>query len=141
MLLTSLMVRDHVAGVPDALAVHAPSDVICGGFDSKAYRAVGDPGWQAWDCADRAWTWRGSSDDLLPTTPIAIEAYEGPIFISHGTKDTLWSYCMSKRLAERLKAAGRKPELHLYEGQGHFLDSDGENIHHDLFLEYFSRTL
>ena len=87
LLLASLMARDGVAGLPDAIAVHTPPDVICGAFDAKTYRDSGDPGWQPWDPAQRAWTWRGSSDELLPTTAIEIERFGGPLFLSHGTKD------------------------------------------------------
>jgi dipeptidyl aminopeptidase/acylaminoacyl peptidase len=141
LLVTALMMRDGISGVADALAVHAPSDVICGGFDARTHRDPGDPGWQSWDTSFRAWTWKGSSEGLLPTTPIAIEPYQGPVFISHGLKDTLWSHRMSERLADRLSKAGNAPELHLYEGQGHVPDSEGENIHHQKLLNFFDRTL
>lgn len=47
LLCTSLMARDEVLGLPDAVAVHAPSDVICGAFIGANWRDSGDPGWQA----------------------------------------------------------------------------------------------
>jgi hypothetical protein len=34
LLLASLMARDSIAGLPDAIAVHTPPDVICGAFNS-----------------------------------------------------------------------------------------------------------
>jgi hypothetical protein len=59
LLLASLMARDGVKGLPDAIAVHSPADVICGAFDARQWRDPGDPGWQSWDPAKRAWSWRG----------------------------------------------------------------------------------
>lgn len=141
LLLTALMRRDGVDGVPDAVAAHSAPDVICGAFDARRYRDSGDPGWQTWDPASRAWSWRGSSDDLMPTQPIEIERFEGPLFLSHGTADRVWSVEMTRRLEARLKAHGRKPEVHYYEGQDHIPNSDGENDHHDLLISFFQRHL
>ncbi len=141
LLVTALMAKEGLAPLPDAVAAHASADVICGAFDARSYRDSGDPGWQAWDLAKRAWTWKGTSEGLLPTTPIELEAYSGPVMLSHGTKDRVWSSSMTKRLAERLKAAGRHPNVHLYKGQDHLPDSAGENMHNELLLSFFSRHL
>jgi acetyl esterase/lipase len=136
LLLASLMARDGVKGLPDAIAVHSPADVICGAFDARQWRDPGDPGWQSWDPAKRAWSWRGSSDDLLPSTPIEIERYEGPLFISHGTNDRMWSVEMSRRIVNRLSQHGKMPAIHFYEGQSHMLDSEGENEHHERLIAF-----
>ncbi|MFD2264114.1 alpha/beta hydrolase family protein [Lacibacterium aquatile] len=141
LLLTSLMVRDGIAGLPDALAAHSPPDVICGAFDAWQYRDSGDPGWQTWDPGRRAWSWRGNSDDLLPTTPIEIERYDGPLFLSHGTADRVWSVDMTRRLADRLMRYGRMPDVHYYEGQDHIPGSAAENEHHEQLIAFFERTL
>jgi dipeptidyl aminopeptidase/acylaminoacyl peptidase len=141
LLLAALMAKDGVAGLPDAIAVHAPADVICGAFDARTFRDSGDPGWQSWDPASRAWTWRGSSEDLLPTTPIEIERFDGPLFISHGTRDDVWSIEMTRRLSERLISHGRSPEVHLYDAADHGFSSDGENRHHELLIDFFTRHL
>jgi len=141
LLLASLMARDGVAGLPDAIAVHAPADVICGAFTAKAFRDSGDPGWQPWDPANRAWTWRGSSGELLPTTPIEIERFVGPLFISHGTQDKVWSAEMTRRLSERLISHGREVEVHLYDEADHGFSSDGEDRHYELLIDFFRRHL
>jgi acetyl esterase/lipase len=141
LLLTSLMVRDGLGGLPDAVAVHSAPDVICGAFDARAYRDAGDPGWQAWDPGRRAWSWRGSAEDLLPTQPIAIETYEGPLFLSHGTADRVWSVDMTRRLETRLKEHGRSPEVQYYDGQDHIPNSAGENRHHEHLLAFLDRHL
>ena len=77
LLLASLMARDGVAGAPEAVAVLSPPDVVVGAFLAASERERGDAGWTVYDHAARAWTWRGTSDGLLPTTPIAIERYRG----------------------------------------------------------------
>lgn len=141
LLLASLMARDGVDGLPDAIAAHSPPDVICGAFNGRSWRDAGDPGWQAWDPGNRAWSWRGSSDELLPTTPIEIERFDAPLFLSHGTADRVWSVDMTRRLAERLHEYGRKPEVHSYEGQDHIPGSAAENDHHEHLVAFFERSL
>nr|WP_242468659.1 acyl-CoA thioester hydrolase/BAAT C-terminal domain-containing protein [Rhodovibrio salinarum] len=141
LLMASLMLRDGVNMPPDAIAVHSPADVVCGAFDARRWRDRGDPGWQVWDPGERAWTWRGRSDDLLPTTPIEIERYGGPLFISHGTADTMWSVEMTRRLEARLIAAGRKPEVHYFEGEDHLLSTPAENLFHTRLIDFFTRNL
>ena len=80
LLVTSLMAREQSAGLPDAVAVHAPSDVIVGAFMANDFQPGGElpP-----TCYEPAWRWRGASDTLRPDTPIEIERYDGPLFISH----------------------------------------------------------
>lgn len=141
LLVTALMARDGLSGLPDAVAVHAAPDVVCGAFDAAQWRDEGDPGWQAWDPGQRAWTWNGASDDLLPTTPIPIERYAGAVYLSHGTEDRMWSAQMTRRLEERLRAHGRAPEVHHLAGQDHVPLGDDANAHHRRLLDFFGRTL
>lgn len=141
LLVTALMVRDGVPGLPDAVAAHAAPDVICGAFSGASYRDSGDPGWRSWDPAERAWTWRGASDALLPTMPIEIERYAGPLFLSHGMRDTMWSAAMTQRLEARLRQAGRVPEVHLLPGQDHSPQGEDENAHHRTLIKFLRRTL
>ena len=141
LLVAALLARDGLSGLPDAVAAHAPPDVICGAFDGRCWRDSGDPGWQAWDPGKRAWSWQGTNDGLLPTMPIEIERYAGPLFLSHGTADRVWSAEMTRRLETRLLAAGRRPEVHYYEGQDHISDSAGENEHHAKLIGFLRRHL
>jgi dipeptidyl aminopeptidase/acylaminoacyl peptidase len=48
---------------------------------------------------------------------------------------------MTHRLWDRLKRHGRTPEVHLYEGEGHGLNSDVENQHNVLLIDFFARHL
>lgn len=138
LLLASLMARDGVAGQPDAVAAHAPSDVICGAFVAGAYhptqREASDPSW-------RAWRWRGSSDGLEPTRPIEIERYDGPLFLSHGEADPVWTVDCTRRLERRLREAGRTPEVHLYPGEGHNFRAETRNLQHERLIAFFRRHL
>ncbi|CAN0554182.1 unnamed protein product [Ectocarpus sp. 8 AP-2014] len=127
--------------MPDAIAAHSPPDVICSAFDARNFRDAGDPGWQAWDVSKRAWTWQRSHEGLLPTTPIEIERYSGPLLFTHGTKDRMWSVEMTKRLEKRLRGHGCDPEVHYYEGEDHIPSSAGQNTHNQLLLDFFSKHL
>lgn len=141
LLLTALMSRERLPGPPEAVAAHSPCDVICGAFKAATHRDRCDPARQAWDPAERAWTWRGSSEDLKPTTPIEIELYDGPLFLSHGTADSMWSVEATRRLEARLRKAGRNPTVVYYEGQDHLPDSETENRHNTALIDFFSHHL
>lgn len=141
LLLSALMARDGISGGPDAVAAHSAPDVICGAFNAREWRDAGDPGWQAWDPGQRAWTWRGSSEALLPTMPIEIERIAAPIFLSHGTADRVWSVDMTRRLAQRLNAHGKVAVVALYEGEDHIFSSAAMNRLYEQLLEFFSEHL
>lgn len=140
-LLVSTLMAQNGHGPVDAIALHSPPDVICQGFNSATWRDKGDPGWQSPDPGRRAWTWQGSSEALLPTTPITAGIIPAPIFISHGTADRVWSVEMTRRLEQRLRAAGKTPDVHYFEGQDHLLNSASENEMHEKLLAFFERTL
>lgn len=138
LLVTSLMVRDGSEGIPDAVAVHSPPDTIADAFISKNF----DPNdHETWDPSRRLWTWRGSSEDLKPTTPIEIERYQGPLFISHGEDDTVWSVECTRRLETRLREAGRTPEIHYLAGVDHGFSAEADNRQTARLVDFFSRTL
>jgi dipeptidyl aminopeptidase/acylaminoacyl peptidase len=135
-LLVSLMARDGPGDLPDAVAVHSPSDTIVGAFIAGFFHPKeGD----TWDPSKRAWRWRGSSEELTPTTPIELERYAGPIFLSHGEKDQVWTVECTRRLEALLRASGRDPEVHYYPGEGHMLSPDSQK--NELLVSFFRRHL
>jgi len=75
------------------------------------------------------------------TTPIEVERYAGPLFLSHGVQDRLWSVEMTKQLEQRLHRHVRQPAVHYYEGEDHLPGSEGENRHHELLIDFFQRHL
>lgn len=141
LLLAVLMTADDTLHAPDAVAVHAPPDVICGAFDAREWRDPGDPGWQAWDPARRAWTWNGTSETLLPTQPIAIHQYAGPLLISAGDNDTTWSSAMARRLADRYATDGRVAEQLIFPGEGHMLSAEATMVRNAHTSAFFARHL
>ncbi len=138
LLVASLMARRGMEGGPEAVACLAAPDVVCGAFDARYYRDAGDAGWKAWDPARRAWMWDGSSNDLLPTTPIPIEAYPGSLWLAAGLGDQVWSAEMTRRLEAKRIAHGLPVEAHYYEGEGHLPGSEGENEHHRRLLAFLA---
>jgi pimeloyl-ACP methyl ester carboxylesterase len=141
LLVAALMSRGKLEGEPDAVAVHAAPDVVCAAFDSRTRRDTGDDGWAAWDPAKRAWLWNGSSEGLLPTAPIPIETYSGPLLLTHGERDSVWSVETTRRLAKRLLAAGLKPEVRYFKDEDHSLRSDAENVFNETLLNFLWRSL
>ena len=140
LLLTSLMAAEgDKKWLPSAVAVHTPADVVVGAFRA-AYAREGKEK-KSWDPGALSWTWRGSSEEIMPGTPIKIESYKGPMFLSHGTEDMMWSCDMTRRLEKRLKASGKSPEVHYYEGQGHVFDMKTLNIQRKRIVEFFRKNL
>ena len=138
LLLTSLMAEANSPDLPRAVIAHAPSDTIAGAFIAASF----DPKQrETWDPSKRAWRWRGSSETLLPTTPIAIERYAGPVYLSHGEADAVWSVACTRRLEARLKAAGRSPEVHYYPGEDHGLRPAIANVQRTRMLAFLRRHL
>lgn len=141
LLLAALMARDGMPGQADAVAALSPPDVAVGGWRGASSRDKGDVGWQGWDMGLRTWTWRGSHDGFVPTTPIEVERYAGPILLAQGTEDEVWSSEMTRRLEARLRAGGRHPEVHWYEGGGHGVWGDSFNLHWEQVIAFFRRQL
>ena len=71
----------------------------------------------------------------------ANERYDGPLFISHGEQDAVWGADRTQRLAKRLRAAGRRPEVHIYKGEGHVLRPEAQNTHYLRVVDFFGRAL
>ncbi|MCP1556763.1 UNVERIFIED_ORG: putative esterase [Methylobacterium sp. SuP10 SLI 274] len=63
------------------------------------------------------------------------------MFLSHGTRDAMWSVAMTQRLEARLLQAGRTPEVHLLAGQDHSPHGEDENEHHLRLITFLRRTL
>ena len=139
-LLTSLMARDALPDLPDAVAAHSPSDTIAGAFIAGVWHPK-EREREAWDPSKRAWRWRGSSEGLTPTTPIELERYAGPVFLSHGEDDKMYSVECTRRLEIRLRSSGRVPEVHYYPGEGHRFKCESRNAAHARLIAFFSKHL
>ena len=111
----------------EGIAAHGGSDTVVAAYDRATNKPISavDGGF------DAAWTWRGLlqyGERALPygSGPrIAIEAYPGPIWLSHGEMDPLWPAIRSQRLADARKDHPKlETEVHLWAGQGHAIQAD-----------------
>lgn len=78
---------------------------------------------------------------VKPTTPIAIERCAGPVYLSHGEADAVWSVACTRRLEARLKAAGRGSEVHYYLVEDHGLCPAVDNVQRARMLAFLRRHL
>lgn len=78
---------------------------------------------------------------MRPSDPIEIERYEGPLKISHGTDDKVWTVDCTRRIDRRLSAAGRSAEIVYHDGEGHWFSPEEENKHIEQTCRFFHRTL
>lgn len=150
LLATGLMARAGSPHVPDAVAAHALPDKVAGAWRNLFYRHPerGDPIQPppAWGFDETrlvaglpAWSWRGGA--VAEGTPIPIEAFDGPIFLSVGEADELWPADMAPRLAARLRAAGRAVTFVSYPGQPHMPEPAAWNAHLANLLDFFGAAL
>jgi len=109
-LLIASILRD--TSLVAAVAVHAATSVVWGSWDPTKFATVMEHGQTV-----AAWTHHGQP--LPDAMPIAIESYAGPVFMSHGTKDTVWPSRYTEELAARLRAARRDVVVSYLEGEGH----------------------
>ena len=122
-LLTASIVADP-ARLP-FVAAHAPSDIVREAFDPDTFRKEGKRLGNAPN-APPAWVWPGEEARLRPGTPIEIERYSGPVFLSVGDADSIVDPDCTRRLADRLRAADNPADLFIAEGQDHALSFDAE---------------
>ncbi len=157
--------------LPDALLVHAPSDItvggvnwgaldqrcwICSNFDLLCFRGSTDM--NQWDWGNIHWNpscgpfpknpeteifnaWKWNGEAISPNQRIEIEKYPGPIFVTHGTKDEWWGPERSLKIKLTLEKAGRRPEVHFFDGEKHNFSSGAEAMRKELFLHFLEENL
>lgn len=132
---------------PDAIVVHAPSEIVRGPWSPRwtksecwiCAKAPCVPGkkeqfvWsphcgpldpQKIDLNRSAWIFSGK---IIPLNQrIEIERFRGPIFMSVGKKDQLWPYEQTVRIESLLRSKGISPEVHYFEDQGHVFSGTAE---------------
>lgn len=153
LLLASLIAGDVTRRQPDAVAVHAPSDVVVGGWnwywrDPTCIGADGE--WQplcgrapAVDDAHWpvAWLWSSDAASVSLGNRILVERIEAPVFITHGDQDRTWSVDRTRRIKQTMEDGGRHPEVHIFAGQGHGFTLDANYQRLELMLGFLRRTL
>ncbi|MCB0410930.1 MAG: prolyl oligopeptidase family serine peptidase, partial [Bdellovibrionales bacterium] len=89
----------------------------------------------------QSWTWRGSHNLIRTHRQIPLELYSGPIFFTHGSDDQLWCVSKAEGMKLRLEDADRKPEVHIFPGEGHSFGNDAEMERKELLLEFLKQKL
>lgn len=118
-----------------AVAVHAPHATIVGSYDRRTDGPVLDPRGRALP----AWIDHGKA--TRPGDPIRIERFRGPVFMAHGTRDTLWGVEETRVLEKRMRAAGKRPEVHYFAGEDHVLGFRAAVEEERLLADFFARSL
>lgn len=152
LLLASLLAKDTRWRSPDAVAVHAPSDIIVPGFNWYWRDSVCSSG-KSWNqiCgtpppADEghhpvAWLWSPAPSAVTPGKRIEVENIKAPIFITHGDRDEVWSVDRTHRIQKSLEAVGLHSEVHIFRGEGHILRLEAGYEADVMLLSFLKRTL
>lgn len=122
------------SGPISAVGAHAPFHAVVESYDPETYDFVPAPDGRPLP----AWTYRGTVP--TPGSPIALEKFTGSVFLSHGTRDEVWSVEETRELQRRLLEAGKEPEVHYWPGEGHVLDS-AYSAYLNAISQFFSRAL
>ncbi|NOK78445.1 MAG: Dipeptidyl aminopeptidase/acylaminoacyl peptidase [Chloroflexi bacterium AL-W] len=69
------------------------------------------------------------------------DAVAAPVMLHHGTNDSVVDVSASVEIAEALRAAEQDVTLHIYEGSGHTLTGEEEQIYFARTLEFFQTYL
>jgi acetyl esterase/lipase len=65
----------------------------------------------------------------------------GPVFLSHGEADRVWTLECNRRLETRLREAGRTPEVYYYPDEGHGFQAAVLNIEPQRLGMFFQKRL
>jgi dipeptidyl aminopeptidase/acylaminoacyl peptidase len=154
----SLLVTSLVGADPyEAVAVHAPSDTVVAAFDPAtshqppSYGVILETDPQTGQMIPApAWTWRGQPlfgepkpDFSVPGPTIRVTSYLGPVYVSQGIDDQVWSVQRGRRVvAERDAVPGLVTESHFYPGEGHVLQQPADlNAMSQETASFFHRKL
>ena len=162
---------DHPAITPDALIAHAPLSEVWGawnwGWKDPVCWTCKTPSNCPDDLPLKDWIWnpacgtnpvRPDGTRVSATVPgwkwhdvpdqigrrIEAEKYSGPIFISVGTKDGSGagtSVSETQKIEKALLAAGKTPEVHYFEGEGHMFGPAGSNQENEMILKFLDKAL
>jgi acetyl esterase/lipase len=138
LLLAQLLGEDGFPDLPDAIAVHSPPDEVWPAFLVADFQTSRP--W-AGDLRRPAWSWRGSHERTSPGTPLGVGLHAFPVFVAQGTADEVWDAELARRLVARMTEAGRSPDAHFFEGEGHTFRAPARNRLWELMTDFFSRHL
>ncbi len=123
-----------------AVAVHAPSDTVVSAFDPATendppdYGGIMETNAMGQRIPAPSWTWKGQSlygeptaDFSVPGPKIAVGSYVGPVYVSQGEADEIWSVERGRAVvAARNAVPGLVTESHFFPGEGHVLQQPAD---------------
>lgn len=83
--------------------------------------------------------WLVSGQNVPSGTRIPVEKYDGPVLLTVGEQDEVWSPDQTRRVEATLRAGGREPEVHYFAGARHVFGGDDENRRRALVLDFLKR--
>ncbi len=122
-----LTLTDQIA----AAVVYAPAPAdLAEDYARRFQQSGGNPGSDTWP-----FTPEQDPEAYQRVSPINfLDAVNAPVMLHHGTADTVVEASASVAIADALRALNKDVTLHLYEGQGHALKGEAEQL-------YFERTI
>jgi dienelactone hydrolase len=140
LLVAVLASKYQPADKPDAVAVHAPTDVIVRDFHAEGIMPNRPTSFRE---PRNAWRWKGSSAEVATGKPIEVEAYDGPLLVSHGVQDEVWSVDCSRRIEQRLVNAKRhhRAKFIYFQNDKHGLSFDSFNRLMNEYVAFFKQSL
>ena len=130
-----------------AVAVHAPSDFVVGAFDPlKPNDGIMEYGPYGQFVSAPSWTWQGQdvqpgADGWTTGPRIEIERYPGPLLLSHGTNDQLWSVDRSKHLAAARQGTSLITETKYWQGEDHVVSPANYTAFTDMLATFFGKYI
>ena len=89
------------------------------------------------DFSKSAWLVLGKN--IPSKTRIEIERFRWPILITVGNKDEVWPVEQTKRIENKLKSEGKKPEVHYFSNEGHVFKGNSELLRRQLVINFINR--
>lgn len=130
----ALTLTDQIA----AAVVYAPAPAdLAEDYARRFAQSGGSPGGDTWPFPPDQ-----NPEAYARVSPITyLDAVSAPVLLHHGTADPVVDDSASIAIAERLRALGKDVTLHLYEGQGHALQGQAEQLYFARTLEFFRARL
>ncbi len=147
--------------IPNVILAHAPSDITNPAWswswvDRRCWLCYDTENCQSWNpsCGinplqgpegkpmwDTLPAWQWNNKELPMKKRIEVERFQGTIFLSVGTADTVWPYQQTQRIEQTLKNGKRNAEVHYFAGEDHIFKTTAGNRLNDLVIEFLKSHL
>ncbi|NJO04439.1 MAG: alpha/beta fold hydrolase [Chloroflexaceae bacterium] len=121
-----------------AAVVYAPAPADLAEDYYRRYRqSGGNPGSDTWPFPPEA-----NPDAYRRVSPINyMDVVDAPVMLHHGTADTVVDVSASVAIADTLRALGKDVTLYTYEGAGHALQGQYEQLYFQRTVDFFRQHM